>query len=95
VLLVAGPLVLAWRLRRDSHWRVLAAPLVAATVAAAGLLVAFYAAPHDSWDGTLQRIAVSLPLAAVAAVAARLAWLGSPGRTTRAIREIRPSGPRG
>jgi hypothetical membrane protein len=75
VLLISGPLVLAWRLRRDSRWRPLAVPLAAAAVAAAGLLVAFYAGPHDSWDGTLQRIAVSLPLAAVAAVAVRLAQL--------------------
>jgi hypothetical protein len=77
VLLVAGPVLLAWRLRRDVRWRRLAGPLAAAAVAAAGLLVAFYAGPHDSWDGTLQRIAVSLPLAAVAAVAVRLAQLSS------------------
>ncbi|MGH3304569.1 MAG: hypothetical protein ACRDOK_23400 [Streptosporangiaceae bacterium] len=78
VLLVAGPLLLAWRLRRDSRWRRLAVPLAAAAVAAASLLVAFYAGPHDSWDGTLQRIAVSLPLTAVAAVAVRLWQLGLP-----------------
>jgi hypothetical membrane protein len=82
VLLVAGPLLLAWRLRRDPRWRMLAAPLAGAAVAAAGLLVTFYAAPDDSWAGTLQRIAVSLPLAAVAAVAVRLAQVGPgpPGR---------------
>ena len=73
VLLVAGPLLLAWRLRRDSRWHPLAAPLAGTAVAAVGLLAAFYAAPHDSWDSTLQRVAVSLPLAAVAAVAVRLA----------------------
>jgi hypothetical membrane protein len=72
VLLVTGPLALAWRLRRDSYWRPLAVPLAAAGVASAALLVVFYATPHDSWDGTLQRIAVSLPLAAVATVAVRL-----------------------
>jgi hypothetical protein len=77
VLLVTGPVLLARRLRRDSRWRRLAGPLAAAAVAAAGLLVAFYAGPHDSWDGTLQRIAVSLPLAAIAAVAVRLAQLSS------------------
>jgi hypothetical membrane protein len=75
VLLVAGPVLLAWRLRRDFRWHRLAGPLFAAAIAAAGLLVAFYAGPHDSWDGTLQRIAVSLPLAAVAAVAVRLGQL--------------------
>jgi hypothetical membrane protein len=77
VLLVAGPVLLAWRLRSDARWRPLAAPLAGAAVAAAGLLVAFYAGPHDSWDGTLQRISVSLPLAALVAVAVRLAQLSS------------------
>jgi hypothetical membrane protein len=85
VLLVAGPVLLAWRLRRDSRWRRLAGPLAAAAIAAAGLLVAFYAGPHDSWDGTLQRIAVTLPLAAIAAVAVRLAQLSS----------VPPGAPRG
>lgn len=75
VLLVAAPLLLARRFRRDQQWHLLALPLVAAAIAAAALLVAFYAAPHDSWDATLQRIAVSLPLAAVVAVAMRLARL--------------------
>jgi hypothetical membrane protein len=77
VLLVAGPVLLAWRLRRDSRWRRLAGSLAAAAAVAAGLLVAFYADPRDSWDGTLQRIAVSLPLAAVVAVAVRLAQVGA------------------
>lgn len=75
VLLVTGPLLLAWRLRRDSRWHRLARPLASVAVASAGLLVAFYASPHNTWDGTLQRIAVSLPLAAIAAVAVRLAQL--------------------
>ena len=79
VLLVAAPLLLARRFRRDQRWHLLALPLAAAALAAAALLVAFYAAPHGSWDATLQRIAVSLPLAAVAAAAVRLARLaGSP-----------------
>jgi hypothetical membrane protein len=94
VLLVTGPLFLAWRLRRDSRWRPLAVPLASAAVAAAGLLVAFYAGPHDSWDGTLQRIAVSLPLAAVAAVAVRLAQLGPTQRgEPRATPSVAPSTP--
>jgi Protein of unknown function (DUF998) len=75
VLLVAAPLLLAVRLRPDPRWHRLAPPLAAAAVASATLLVAFYAAPHDSWDATVQRVAVSLPLAAIAAVAVRLTWL--------------------
>jgi hypothetical protein len=80
VLLVAAPLLLARRFRRDPWWHLLAPPLVTAALVAAALLVAFYAAPHDSWDATLQRVAVSLPLAGIAAVAVRLAWLARPAR---------------
>jgi hypothetical membrane protein len=72
LLLVAVPLLLARRFSGDPRWRGLAAPLVASSITSAVLLVAFYSAPHDSWNPTLQRIAVSLPLAAVVAVAARL-----------------------
>jgi hypothetical membrane protein len=75
VLLIAAPLLLARRLRGDRHWRGLAAPLVLSAVASAGLLVAFYSAPHQSVDGLLQRIAVTLPLAALALVAGRLLLL--------------------
>lgn len=73
LLLVAVPLLLARRFSGDQRWRGLAAPLAASAAASAALLVAFYSAPHDSWDATLQRIAVSLPLAAIVAVAVRLA----------------------
>lgn len=73
VLLVVAPLLLASRFRGDSRWRGLSWPLAGAAVVSAALLIAFYAAPHDSWDATLQRIAVTLPLAATTAVAVRLA----------------------
>jgi hypothetical membrane protein len=79
LLLVGVPLLLARRFSADQRWRRLTAPLVASSVASAALLVAFYTSPGNSWDATLQRIAVSLPLAAIVAVAIRLARLaGSP-----------------
>jgi hypothetical membrane protein len=75
VLLIAAPLLLARRLWPERDWHALAAPLAAAAVTSAALLAVFYSLPHSSWDGLLQRIAVSLPLAAIAAVGARLAVL--------------------
>ncbi|HTZ93431.1 MAG TPA: DUF998 domain-containing protein [Streptosporangiaceae bacterium] len=83
LLLIAAPLLLAWRFRHDRGWRGLAVPLVVAAVASAALLAALYADPNGGWAATLQRIGVSLPLAAVVAVAARLARLAGvrTGRT--------------
>ncbi|HUA40267.1 MAG TPA: DUF998 domain-containing protein [Streptosporangiaceae bacterium] len=75
ILLVTAPLLLARRFSRDVRWRRLTVPLVASATASATLLVAFYSTPGSSWDATLQRIAVSLPLAAIVAVAVRLARL--------------------
>lgn len=72
LLLVAAPLLLGRRFSGDQRWRGLTAPLMASSAASAALLVAFYSAPGWSWDATLQRIAVSLPLAAIVAVAIRL-----------------------
>ncbi len=72
VLLIAAPLLLARRLHRDPRWRGVPVVLTAAALTSALLLVVFYAAPHENWDGLLQRIAVSLPLAAIAAVGGRL-----------------------
>jgi hypothetical membrane protein len=75
VLLVAAPLLLARRLWPDRDWHALAAPLASAAVASAGLLAVFYLVPHSGVDGLLQRIAVSLPLAAIATVGAQLTVL--------------------
>jgi hypothetical protein len=75
VLLIAAPVLLAGRFRRDRHWGRLASLLVASAAAAAALLAALYSAPNASWAATVQRIAVSLPLAAVVAVAIQLTRL--------------------
>jgi Protein of unknown function (DUF998) len=72
VLLVAAPVLLARRLRPDRRWRGLPVPLAVTAAVSAALLAWFYAQPNASWDGLLQRIAVSLPLAAIAAVSVRL-----------------------
>jgi hypothetical membrane protein len=76
-LLIVAPLMLAWRLRRDRQWSRLAPPLVASAVLAAAFLAGLYAAPNGSWAATLQRVGVSLPLAAIVAVALRLTRLAA------------------
>jgi hypothetical membrane protein len=76
VALVAAPLLLARRFRGDQRWSVLRWPLVGASLVAAAVLVVFFTGAFSSWAGLLQRIGVSVPLAAVCAVAARLLALG-------------------
>ena len=96
VLLIAAPLLLARRFRRDRQWSRLTTPLVAASVAAAVLLAALYAEPDGSWAATLQRIGVSLPLAAIVAVAIRLTVLtdsaGLTGSASPAADQRHPNG---
>jgi len=76
VALVAAPLLLARRFRGDQRWTALRWPLVGASLVTAAVLVAFFTGAFSSWAGLLQRIGVSVPLAAVCAVAARLLALG-------------------
>jgi Protein of unknown function (DUF998) len=69
--LVAVPLLLARRFRGNPRWGVLCVPLVAGSVATLAVLAVFLAGAFPAWDGVLQRVGVSLPLAALCAVAAR------------------------
>jgi hypothetical membrane protein len=77
VALVVVPLLLARRFRGDRRWRVLCWPLVAASTATAVVLVVFFAGAFGSSAGLLQRIGVTIPLAAMCAVAVRLLTTGS------------------
>jgi hypothetical protein len=76
--LVLAQVLLAARLGRDARgqgparWRGWRPWLLASAVATAAVLIPFAADKSAPWAGTLQRIAVTVPLAAVAAVAARL-----------------------
>jgi hypothetical membrane protein len=76
VALIAAPLLLARRFRGDPWWVPLCWPLVGASLATAAVLVVFFTGAFGSWAGLLQRIGVSVPLAAVCAVAARLLAAG-------------------
>jgi hypothetical membrane protein len=82
VLLGLIPVVLAWRLRSEPGWRPMPALLVAATLISALTLVLFVSNAAKSWDGTLQRLGVTIPLAALAALAAMTALRrGRPGQS--------------
>lgn len=76
--LVTVPLLLARRFRGDPRWSALRLPLAAASLVTAVVLVVFVSRAAGSWDGTLQRIGVTVPLAAVCAVAVRLLAAGPP-----------------
>ena len=84
VALVAAPLLLARRFRGDPRWSSLRWPLVAASLTTAAVLVVFFTGAFPSSAGLLQRIGVSVPLAALCAAAARLLTAGrepQPGRS--------------
>ena len=80
--LVAAPLLLARRLRGDPRWRGPCLLLSAGSLATAAVLAVFVSGALGSWNGVLQRIGVSLPLAALCAVAARLLAAAPPARVS-------------
>lgn len=90
--LVAAPLLLARRSRGDPGWRALRLLLSASGLATAAVLAAFVSGALGSWNGVLQRIGVSLPLAALCAVAVRL-LAADPPVTARAASVVRRRGP--
>jgi hypothetical protein len=86
--LVAIPPLLARQLRGDRRFRALRVPLVVSSAASAAVLAVFASPAIPSWDAVLQRVAVTLPLAASAAVALRLATLGRPATPLAAPGEV-------
>jgi hypothetical protein len=86
VILVAVPLLLAGKFREYPQWRRLSWPLVAAASVTAVLLIVFVAHTFRAWDGTMQRVAVSIPLAIMCAVAVRLLQTTARARKRAAAR---------
>jgi hypothetical membrane protein len=70
--MIAAPLVLARRFRSDQDWAGLSRPLQVLALSSAAALALFASRAVEPWNGTVQRVAVTLPLAAVVLVAARL-----------------------
>jgi Protein of unknown function (DUF998) len=90
--LVATPPLMARRFRDDPRLRPLRGPVTASAVASAAVLAVFASPAIPSWDALLQRVAVSLPLAAMTAVALRLWWRGDRSQADRAGRRAGGSG---
>ena len=77
--LVAAQVLLAMRFGRDPRWQPWRPWLLASAAATAGVLIAFAGDTSAPAAGILQRVAVTIPLAAITAIAARL--LRTPART--------------
>jgi hypothetical protein len=77
--LVVAQVLLAARFGRDPRWKPWRPWLLASAAATAAILIAFAGDTSAPAAGILQRVAVTIPLAAITAVAARL--LRTPART--------------
>ena len=73
--MLGAPLVLAQRFRADRQWTVIARPVQVLALASAAALVLFGSRAAGSWNGTVQRTAVTLALAAEALIATRMLTL--------------------
>lgn len=62
--MLAAPLVLARRFREDPRWAAIARPVQVLALASAAVLAVFASQAASPWDPALQRIAVTLALAA-------------------------------
>jgi Protein of unknown function (DUF998) len=70
--MLAAPLVLGRRFRADPDWAVLARPVQVLALASALALAVFASRAVEPWNGVVQRVAVTLALAAEVLIAARL-----------------------
>jgi hypothetical protein len=73
--MLIAPLVLARGFRADPRWAVIVRPVQVLALASAATLVVFASGAAQPWDGTVQRIAVTLALAAEALISARMLML--------------------
>jgi uncharacterized membrane protein HdeD (DUF308 family) len=77
--MIAAPLVLGRRFRGDQDWRAVSGPVQVLALGSAVALVVFASRVAEPWNGAVQRIAVTLALAAEVVVAARLLALSPAG----------------
>lgn len=70
--LVIAPPLLSRRLRDDPRWSALRPAAIATSVGSTALLALFWSRAVEPWNGIVQRVAVTVPLAAMAAFATEL-----------------------
>ena len=80
--MLTAPLALARRFRADPQWAMIARPVQVLALASAAAMAVFASRAAEPWNGTVQRTAVTLALAAEALAARRMLTLpeaGEPG----------------
>jgi|HubBroStandDraft_6_1064221.scaffolds.fasta_scaffold218969_2 hypothetical protein len=70
--MLAAPLLLAWRLRRDPGWAGISRPVTGLALASAAGLALFASRALEPWNGAVQKGTVTLALAAEVLLAAGL-----------------------
>jgi hypothetical protein len=70
--MLAAPLLLAWRLRRDPGWAGISRPVAGLALASAAGLALFASRALEPWNGAVQKGTVTLALAAEVLLAAGL-----------------------
>ena len=78
--MIAAPLVLARSFRGDPDWAGLSRPLQVLALVSAAALALFASRALEPWNGTVQRVAVTLPLAAEVLIAVRMLTVGRRAR---------------
>ena len=70
--MLIAPLALARQLRTGPQWAMIARPVQVLALASAAAMAVFACRAAEPWNGTVQRAAVTLALAAEALIAARM-----------------------
>jgi len=83
--MLAAPLVLGRRFRADAGWAVLARPVQVLALASAAAMAVFASRAVQPWNGTVQRVAVTLALTAEILIAVRLLILPPTGSRARPV----------
>jgi hypothetical membrane protein len=86
VAMIAAPLALARQFRTDPQWAMIARPLQVLALASTVAVAVFASRAAEPWNGTVQRTAVTLALAAEVLAAARMLTLPEAGDRARACR---------